>query len=121
MKLTRNTKQKKIIEDAISSYSSFFTADDLLKKVQKTDDSIGIATIYRFLKEKKNDDEIHSYNCRRKTVYSTQKNNHCHFICTKCGKITHFNIKDIDFIEKNIDGKVCHFQVDIYGLCKDCK
>jgi Fe2+ or Zn2+ uptake regulation protein len=119
-KKTRLTKQKGIIEKELTNFKTFFTADELLQKAKAQDEKIGIATIYRFLKDKIAKDEIHSYYCDRRQVYSTQKNNHCHFICSKCGKTTHFNIKDLGFIKDSIQGKICHFQIDINGICDKC-
>ena len=119
-KPTRTTRQKSILEEELKKANTFFTAEDLLSKAQTKDKHMGIATVYRFLKDKAVADSIHSYTCDRRQVYSTQKNNHCHFTCTKCGKTTHFNVKDIDFIKKNINGKACHFQIDIHGICNEC-
>jgi len=119
-KPTRITRQKNILEEELKKVNTFFTAEDLLLKAQVKDKNIGIATIYRFLKDKTSKDNIHSYTCDRRQLYSTQKNNHCHFICTQCGKTTHFNVKEIDFIKGKIDGKICHFQIDIHGICNEC-
>jgi len=63
---------------------------------------------------------LHSYFCGKKTIYSNDKNNHSHFICEKCGKTTHMNIDQIDFIKKKIKGSICHMQIDIYGICESC-
>lgn len=120
IEMPRITRQKIIIEEELNKFNTFFTAEELLSKIQTRDKQIGIATIYRFLKDKTAKDSIHSYYCDRRQIYSSQKNNHCHFICTNCGKITHFNVKDIDFIKKDIKGKICHFQIDIHGICNEC-
>lgn len=119
-KKTRLTKQKEIVEKELYNFKTFFTADDLLQKIKTKDKNIGIATIYRFLKNKINKNELHSYYCDRRQVYSAQMNNHCHFICSKCGKTSHFNIKNLDFIKSSIQGKICHFQIDINGICDKC-
>ena len=118
--MPRMTKQKTIIEEEMNKFDTFFTAEELLSKVQLKDKRIGIATIYRFLKDKTSKDRIHSYYCDRRQVFSRDKDNHCHFICTNCGKTSHFSIKDLNFIRKNINGKVCHFQIDVHGICDEC-
>jgi len=118
---SRNTKQKEIIQKEITKLTSFFTAEELLGKVNKKDSKIGIATIYRFLKEAQNKGAIHSYTCNRKTIYSTKKNSHCHFTCEKCGKIKHIDIQSLDFIKNKIKGSICHFQIDVSGVCEKCK
>ncbi len=120
VKKSRKTKQKELIQSEISTFTSLFTADELFDKIKKKDDTIGIATVYRFLKDLRKKKELHSYVCERKMIYSKDKNNHCHFICQRCEKITHFNIEKIDFLQTKIKGEICHFQIDVYGICDEC-
>jgi len=114
----RQTKQKKLIEEEVKKLDSFFTAEDLHSIVKQRDNNIGIATIYRFLRDLKSKEKLHSYLCNRKTIYSKDKNNHCYFICQKCGKIKHFDVDSIDFLK--IKESICHFQIDVHGTCKKC-
>ncbi|HLD40190.1 MAG TPA: transcriptional repressor [Candidatus Nanoarchaeia archaeon] len=118
--MKRATLQKKLIEQELQSFSSFFTAEDLYHKVAKKNPSLGIATIYRFLNELTKEGTIHTYLCNRKTLYSNSKKNHCHFTCEKCGEKKHITIQKLDFVKEQIDGELCHFQVDITGICKKC-
>ncbi len=118
---TRVTRQEKILEEAVKKFSKFFTAEELLDETKKKDKDVGIATVYRFLKELEESKKIHSYTCRRKRVYSTKKDSHCHFVCEKCGKVEHFEISEVDFIKEKIEGEVCHFQIDVSGVCEECK
>lgn len=119
--LTRVTRQKENLEKSIRKFSKFFTAKELLDQVKEIDRSIGIATVYRFLSKLEVEKKIHSYTCRRKRVYSTKKDVHCHFVCEECKKIEHFNISEVDFIKDKIKGEVCHFQIDVSGVCEECK
>ena len=119
-KKSRKTKQKELIQSEISTFKSLFTADELFNKIKKKDNAIGIATVYRFLKDLRKKKELHSYICDRKTVYSKETNNHCHFICQKCNRITHFDIDKIDFLKTKIKGNICHFQIDVNGICDEC-
>lgn len=116
----RQTKQKEMIKQEINSFSSFFNAEELYNKVMKMNKSAGIATVYRFLNSLVKNGEIHSYTCDRKTIYSNSKKNHCHFTCEKCGEIEHIDIKKLDFLKKQIKGEVCHFQIDVTGICEKC-
>jgi Fe2+ or Zn2+ uptake regulation protein len=88
--------------------------------IKKKDNTIGIATVYRFLKDLRKKKELHSYVCERRMIYSRDKNNHCHFICQKCETVTHFNIDKIDFLQTKIKGEICHFQIDVHGVCDRC-
>ncbi len=120
MKKSRKTKQKELIQTEIVSLNSFFTADELYENIKKKDVTIGIATVYRFLKDLRKRKELHSYVCDRKMIYSHNEDNHCHFICQKCDTIAHFTIDKIDFLKKQINGDICHFQIDVHGICNDC-
>jgi Fe2+ or Zn2+ uptake regulation protein len=116
----RQTKQKELLNEEIKKFNSFFTAEELLIKAKKKDLKLGIATVYRFLSDLVNKRQIHSYVCNRKTIYSTKDNSHCHFICEKCGKIEHIQVNSLDFIKNKIKGSICHFQIDVSGLCDKC-
>ena len=118
---TRETKQKSIIEHEISCINTFFTAEQLHEKIKKKDAKMGIATVYRFLKELKKNREIHSYACNRKSLYSTKKLSHCHFTCENCAKMEHINVQRLDFLKNFNVGNICHFQIEVSGICPDCK
>lgn len=118
--MKRATPQKQLIMTEITTFSSFFNAEELYKTVSKKNPKIGIATVYRFLNGLTKNGEIHSFQCNRKTLYSNSKKNHCHFTCEKCGGKKHIDIKKLDFLNQQVDGEVCHFQIDVTGICKRC-
>jgi len=117
---SRNTKQKETITKELESLNGMFDADKLYDKVKIKDKSVGIATIYRYLKEMKSEGELYSYICNRRTIYSKGKNSHCHFICEKTGKIIHFEIDNIDFLKNKIPGNITSFQIEVKGVCDEC-
>jgi len=117
MRSNRNTKQKEIIKKVLNSFDSFFNAQDLFNKIKEENSNIGIATVYRYLKEFEKSEEVFSYVCDRKRIYSLGKKSHCHFICEKTGKIIHFNIDNIDFLKNKIPGTISSFQLEVRGTC----
>jgi Fe2+ or Zn2+ uptake regulation protein len=120
---SRQTKQKEITSSVIEKQKGFFTAEDIFKKAKSLDKSIGIATVYRFLKDLKKRNRIYSYICDRKTLYSKENKNHCHFICERTGKIIHFELNNLDFlktIRKQIPGNISSFQLEVHGVCDNC-
>lgn len=121
MKKTRNTKQKEIIYEEIDKVGKFFNAERLYERAVKKDKNLGIATVYRVLKDMKNKHNLHSYICDRKIIYSKENRNHCHFICEKCGRIDHIHLDKLDFLKKNIHGDICHIQIDVNGICDKCR
>jgi Fe2+ or Zn2+ uptake regulation protein len=118
---SRNTKQKELLSSELDRMHGFFNAEEFHAVAKRKIPHIGIATVYRFLNERTADRKLHSYICDKRTVYSNSKNNHCHYICQKCGKKQHVDIKNIDSIKRSIKGTICHFQIDVYGICEECE
>jgi Fe2+ or Zn2+ uptake regulation protein len=117
----RATRQKEVIAQELKKISSFFNAEELYEKVKLKEKNIGMATIYRFLKEANNNGELFTYTCNRRTVYSKGKKSHCHFECEKTGKIIHFEIDNIDFLKDKIPGTITSFQLEVKGICNKCE
>jgi Fe2+ or Zn2+ uptake regulation protein len=88
--------------------------------VHKKDDRIGIATVYRFLKNLKENNKIFSYTCNRRKIYSKRNTSHCHFVCEKSGKVIHFDVESLDFLKDKIPGTVNSFQIEVKGTCREC-
>lgn len=119
-RVSRNTKQKRTIQNEIDKLNSFFSAEELHKKVSKHDKTIGIATVYRYLKEEKKKNNLFLYLCDRKNLYSKGKKNHCHFHCEETGKSFHFDLEDISFLKDKIPGKISSIQLEVRGVCEKC-
>lgn len=116
----RQTKQKEILEEELKKKNIFFSAEDFHKSIKKKNQKIGIATVYRFLNDKVNQNEIHSYSCNRRTLFSIKGKTHAHFSCEICKIQKHIEIKNVEFLKKEISGEVCHFQLDVSGICEKC-
>jgi Fur family transcriptional regulator, ferric uptake regulator len=119
-KVSRKTKQKEQIRDVVLANDGFFSAEELYSNVKRKNKTIGIATVYRSLKDLDHKGEVHCYICGKRKLYTTENGNHCHFICHKCGRTEHFILKKVDFLRELKMGQACHFQVDIHGICRKC-
>lgn len=117
----RVTRQKKIIAQELNKVNSFFSAEELYERVKQKDKNIGLATIYRFLKEANDKGDLFAYTCNRRTIYSKGKKSHCHFECEKTGRIIHFEVDNIDFLKDKIPGTITSFQLEVKGICNNCK
>ncbi len=115
---SRSTKQKELIRKEINKFKSFFNAEDLFEKVKK--EKISLPTIYRYLKELREQNKIFSYSCDNKLIYSTENKSHCHFVCEETGEIIHFDIDSLDFLKDKIPGKISSFQIEVRGKCEKC-
>jgi len=117
--MKRHTRQERALTESLNHFDAFFTADELARETQEKS-HVGVATVYRFLKNKELAGEVHSYICRRRRLYSVNEDSHCHFTCAKCGRVEHFKLSKIDFIKDATKGRVCHFQLDVTGVCTRC-
>src|SRR3989344_9321713 len=117
----RETRQKSAIEELISKSNKFFTAEEVYSQLKKKNPKIVIATVYRFLNELQKDRIVHIYSCERKKLYSKKEMSHSHFICEFCGIKKHLEIKKIDFLKNFVSVDICHVQIEINGICVDCK
>ena len=116
----RTTRQKELVAQELKEINSFFNAEELYEKIKKKDSTIGMATIYRYLKEVNDKGELFAYTCKRRTVYSKREKSHCHFECEKTGKIIHFEVDNIDFLKDKIPGTITSFQLEVKGICDNC-
>ena len=109
------------MSEKIEKLNSFFTTYMLHEKVVRTNKHIGLATVYRFLKDAEKKGDIHSFVCDSKKIYSTNKKSHAHFVCEKCGALKHITVDNVDFLRKITADEVCHFQIELSGICSLCK
>ena len=118
--MVRQTQQKNIIKSEIDKFKTFFSAEDLHREVLKKNKRVGIATIYRHLKNLRKHNLIYSYSCFGKYVYSNSQKSHCHFKCIKTGKTYHFEISSLDFLKEKNFREIISFELNVVGICKDC-
>ncbi len=116
----RETDQKKVIRQEIEEIESFFTAEDLYERLKDKEKKISLATIYRYLKRLRNTNQLFSYTCGGKLVYSKENKSHCHFVCEKTGKVIHFEVNSLDFLKDKIPGTITSFQIEVKGVCDKC-
>jgi len=110
----RNTRQKELIQSHVEKMKGFFHVEELYDSIKTEDESIGLATIYRNLKQLVADGTLHSYMCDRRAVYSKTKQ-HCHFIDEATGDVTHFEIANLDFLKNKLPGSITSFQIEVRG------
>ncbi|MFT4250244.1 MAG: Fur family transcriptional regulator [Candidatus Woesearchaeota archaeon] len=121
MSRSRTTKQYQTLKEAINKCSTFFDVPELLAAANKLDTDISQATVYRFVKAEVEANNLFAYRCGSSRVFTKNKQSHCHFICENSGKVIHFDVDNIDFLKDKIPGKISSFQIEVRGVCNDCK
>lgn len=123
----RWTKQRQMIYEEITSESGHFTAEDILKTLNRKNINTGLSTIYRTLQllEEKNIVKRLPIG-RETTVYETcdsKSHGHHHMRCRKCGRTFEIHVdmlEDIEkIIKKNYDFTVTGHTVLFTGICSN--
>ncbi|MEG1987503.1 MAG: transcriptional repressor [Bacilli bacterium] len=121
----RNTKQKAIIMNTLINDKTHPTISELYAKVNKTENSIGQATIYRNISKMVDEGQVRKI----RTIdgvdrYDGDLREHCHLICQVCGRI--IDIFDINLpeiiikLEATNKIQITNPHILLEGICHDC-
>ena len=91
-KLQRNTHQKTAILDYMKAHrDSHIRAEDIISDLQSQGETVGKATVYRFLKALESEGQIRRYTisdkipaCYQYVGDHPECREHCHLMCTRC-------------------------------------
>lgn len=118
----RNTKQRKIILDAVRSRCDHPSAELIYEQVHETDPKISLGTVYRNLNILASEGQILDIKLAEADRYDLTTMPHSHFLCEKCG-----NLSDIEMPEsvshdgETVGGYEIHSHQTLYrGICPDC-
>ncbi len=127
------TPQRGVILDCIFNTHEHFHVEALLSEIQKIDQEVSRATLYRTIplllesglikkseavRESVNEKEYYEH------VYGHPK--HFHLICTKCGRIIEVdeqqNLKRmVKKIAESHEMTMSDYQISIKGICNECQ
>ena len=103
------------------------TIDDIYEKVIKTHPSLSLATVYKnIILMVENGVLVEVPITGKKPKYELLKDDHIHLVCTECGEVEdrpHNENADALFssMTKNENFSLCKQQINLYGVCSDCK
>ncbi|MCL2573066.1 MAG: transcriptional repressor [Defluviitaleaceae bacterium] len=123
--MTRNTVQRQIILDTLRATKTHPTAEGLYKEIQKNYPSIGMATVYRNLRQLVEQGTISQIATLDGVArYDGYVEPHYHFHCNNCEGTFDLEIELFDNIEGTIESKY-GFRVDSHdvtfsGVCSQC-
>jgi len=125
-KKQRITKQRKVILNELREVCIHPTAKQIYKLAKKQLPNISLATIYRNLEYLEENNLIIKIKSKRDEYrYDGNISDHCHLICSKCGKIIDiFDLKELSFCSKKIkeSGFIINSEfVELHGTCKKCQ
>ena len=119
---TRETRQKEVIGKEVEKINSFFTSDELHRRLAKKHPNIGIATVYRTIKlfEENNIIEKHEFKDGRFRYEEVPEEHHDHLIDIKSGKVIEFQNEAIEELQRKIAEelgyKLVDHRLELYGV-----
>ncbi|MCZ6501696.1 MAG: ferric iron uptake transcriptional regulator [Gammaproteobacteria bacterium] len=117
----------KILQILESSDVRHVSAEDVYKLLLESGEEIGLATVYRVLTQFEQVGLIarHHFEGGHSVFELTPESHHDHIVCIKCGKVEEFADDEIEFRQKAVAKKLgfelTHHNLNMYGLCPDCK
>jgi len=121
IKGVRLTNQRRVIAEAMSNSNDHPDVDELHKRVNKIENKISIATVYRTVKlfEEYGIVEKHDFKGDKARYEESPEEHHDHLIDINSGEIIEFVNKDIEILQNQVAEKLGYKLVDhkleLYG------
>ena len=121
------TSQRLLILHALCEGRRHITAQELFEKVVKKDDSVGFATVYRFLRHMADQRFVTEVRMGGMPArYElTPKKHHDHLTCSTCGVIVEFENRTIETLQEKVAKQfgfaLTHHLLELYGICPKCQ
>ncbi len=119
----RNTKQRAIIYDILTSTDIHPTADWIYEKAKKFIPNISLGTVYRNLNILKEEGKIIEIQDSKQSRFDAKTQPHYHFKCEKCGGLYDIEKEEV-LISTNLEEKGYQLKdafVILKGICYKCK
>lgn len=122
----RKTPERFAILDAVYSTGGHFSLEDIGEELEKKNFHVSRGTLYNTMRLLVRLRIVVSHHFRDGTKYEAclQNGDHCHQICTVCGKVTELNLPTIVEAIKKTHLKRFHkdaFTLNIFGICSSCQ
>ena len=118
----RNTQQRQIIESILQKTDRPLLPKELLTIAQTHLPTMGIATVFRALKDLVKEGVVHTVSINDDPLrYEGKRAHHHHFKCTECNRVY-----DVFRCTGNIEQLVpsgftlMEHEITLYGQCADC-
>ncbi len=118
----RYSAQRELIYEMLLSTKSHPTAEAVYEAVKERLPDIGIATVYRNLKQLVESGKVTALETTNGRMhYDADTTRHAHFICEACGEISDVNV--IGNFDKALAAQgytVTREKLVLYGICPKC-
>lgn len=122
----RKTPERFAILEAIYGMNGHFTLEELGEKMEQENFRVSRATLYNAIRLFQKLRLVVKHNLQQETRYEAVYHNedHCHQICTICGKVKEVNNPTLQGIVQSVKLRRFHqsgYTLYIYGVCSTCQ
>jgi Fur family ferric uptake transcriptional regulator len=124
----KNTKGRKIILRELEARKDHFNAEKLYSILNRKGTKVSRPTIYRTLKLLERFHFIERFDIKKNCFHYepiSEKKNHGHLICERCGKIIDFSRNGVELLKSEVgrdkDFKPDNISIQVFGVCKSCQ
>lgn len=124
MKKQRNTKQRSMILEAVSSRCDHPTADRIYSDLREKDDKISRGTVYRNLGNLVAEGEITNVKVSAADRYDSRLDLHYHMFCMECGKVFDAPMEYFEEYDRQVEAetgfRISRHRLVFEGICPEC-
>lgn len=124
----KNTRSRNLVYNVLRNSRLPLTAGQIYLKLQNTDSTINLSTVYRVLEMFVKKELVLKSNLaeENKSVFELNRSEHKHYlVCIACRKIFTLQVCPFEAYEnqlsKDIGFDVTGHKFEIYGYCKNCR
>ena len=122
----RPTRQRAAVEAVLADTDDFLSAQDLHARLRTQGQSVGLATVYRTLKEFVDAGLLNCFQLDGRTVYEHDYGypQHDHLYCTQCRKLIEFQSDALAELIGRVGAehgfRVNDHRLIVNGICAEC-
>ncbi len=121
----RNTKQRDIVFNSVTSRCDHPTADEIYLEINKENPHISKGTVYRNLNILSKNGKISHIKVPGSDRFDLRLDNHYHIICTECGKVVdapiEYEKEEDSIVSKSTGFEIKRHRTVFEGICPECK
>lgn len=118
----RYSLQREIIYETLKNSNTHPDVDAIFAEVRKRLPDIGIATVYRNLRQLVAAGLVETLETTKDCIhYDADLSSHAHFVCERCGRITDLVAVPMAEAVEKLGYTVTREKLVFYGICADCK
>ncbi len=125
MRAQRNTRQRKMVLDAVRSRYDHPTAEELYNAVRMQDPKISRGTLYRNLGQLVQNGDIAQIRIPEASHFDLRTDAHYHMVCTVCGRVSDVPVPYQTALDRAVEEAAgltgIHHMTLFEGICPDCR